>query len=297
MTHPFKSNVSVHLGGGGFRGYCHFTVVEIIKRFTNITSLSGFSIGALVGYILSFRHVNTQSAQEMFLKLYPKSLHYQVTLSNLFGNKSLCDISVLMKFIRALCTSLNVPIDGVTLQDAYGMTNMEFKIITSDITSFLPVVHDRHNNTKDTVLDVITASMCYPGVFPPMPLSDGKLHYDGGLLGAYINPWSGLNIIIRFANKLYDENDILHQREQEFAIGNDWKGTSHMEIALHVVHRLNCLLDTTKPSELTYYINVVMPKKYTTFSTIDTLEDTDLKYALFNSECATILALRKMFCN
>ena len=274
--------------------------MSILRKTTNITSLSGCSIGALVAYSLSYSHVDPTFAQEMFSKYYPKGIGLSIStsLKGIFSRKSVCDISILRTFICNFLNSINVPFN-ITLKEAFERSNIPVSIVTSDISLFKPVLHTYLTNDKDTVLDLISASMCYPLAFPPVKLKiDESLHYDGGMLGEYINTHiksdtCSIPVTIRFSNSTTCLDDRMAECEREYVMKNTWEETPHFKILKHFTFRINQLF-STPPLEDELFIHICMPDTFTVFSTMETVSKTDLESSIYNTQIATIKALHKI---
>ncbi|WP_415905544.1 patatin-like phospholipase family protein [Neptuniibacter sp. QD48_55] len=155
------ATVSLVLGSGGARGYAHIGAIEEIeRRGYEIVSISGSSMGALVGGMHAAGKLNEY-------KEWVTSLNW-------------------MRVVRLLDFTLSRgAIRGdkifVQLAEILGSPNIEnfeidFTAVAADIAHQKEVWYQ-----KGPLLDAIRASVAVPGLFTPV-VKDGRVLVDGGIL-------------------------------------------------------------------------------------------------------------------
>ncbi|WP_415890861.1 patatin-like phospholipase family protein [Neptuniibacter sp. SY11_33] len=155
------ATVSLVLGSGGARGYAHIGAIEEIeRRGYEIVSISGSSMGALVGGMHAAGKLNEY-------KDWVTSLNW-------------------MRVVRLLDFTLSRgAIRGdkifVQLAEILGSPNIEnfeidFTAVAADIAHQKEVWYQ-----KGSLLDAIRASVAVPGLFTPV-VKEGRVLVDGGIL-------------------------------------------------------------------------------------------------------------------
>lgn len=157
-----KKNVALVLGSGGARGVAHIGVInEIVKQGYNITSISGTSMGALVGGMYATGNLKTFEDWMCSLgKLDVFNLvDFTVSMNGLIkGNKILKEMKGMVP--DRDIESLPIP----------------FVAVATDIINGKEVVLN-----KGSLYDAIRASISIPTVFTPFNYNGLKL-VDGGVL-------------------------------------------------------------------------------------------------------------------
>jgi len=155
------ATVSLVLGSGGARGYAHIGAIEEIeRRGYEIVSISGSSIGALIGGMYAAGKLNEY-------KEWVTSLNW-------------------MRVVRLLDFTLSRgAIRGdkifVQLAEILGSPNIEdfqidFTAVAADIAHQKEVWYQ-----KGSLLEAIRASVAVPGLFTPV-VKEGRVLVDGGIL-------------------------------------------------------------------------------------------------------------------
>ena len=157
-----KSNVSLVLSGGGARGIAHIGVIEELeKQGFNIKSISGTSMGALVGGVYAVgkmkeykNWIYTLDKKEVF-KLIDFTLSFQGIIK---GDRAL-------KKMKEFIPDMNIE----DLEIHYVAT-------AADIINNKEVVF-----TRGSIYDAVRASIAIPTVIAPVK-SDNSLLVDGGVV-------------------------------------------------------------------------------------------------------------------
>jgi NTE family protein len=156
-------SVGIVFSGGGARAFAHLGVVQELRaRGVRIDRAGGVSMGALVA--------GAVAAEWDDDTMFHRFRRYFVE-QNPTGDYTLPAFSL----IRGLRTRR-------LLAEAFGDTTIEdlpirFFCLSADLNSRAPVIH-RTGSLRQAIL----SSLAVPGVFPPVPTSDGRLLVDGGVL-------------------------------------------------------------------------------------------------------------------
>jgi NTE family protein len=171
-----KKTVSLVLGSGGARGYSHIGVIkELIKNGYEIKSISGSSIGALVGGLYAAGKLD----------------EYEKWVLNF----DVLDILKLVDFSFSANGMINGEKVFKKIEEMIGDIKIEdlpisFTATATDITNRKEVWIQ-----KGSLKDAIRASISIPTVFTPITLN-GKELFDGGIL----NPLPLIPTISEFTN-------------------------------------------------------------------------------------------------
>lgn len=173
-----KKTVSLVLGSGGARGLAHIGVIQVLEeQGYEIRSISGSSIGALVGGIYAAGQLSTYTQWVKALDRFDVFRLLDVSFSG----------SAFFKGERIIST----------LRELIGDRNIEDLPI-----SYTAVATDLDENkevwlSSGPLFDAIRASIAFPTVFSAMNYN-GRTLVDGGLL----NP-------VPIAPTLHDHNDLI----------------------------------------------------------------------------------------
>ncbi|WP_122893346.1 patatin-like phospholipase family protein [Arcobacter peruensis] len=178
MINKKKKTVSLVLGSGGARGYAHIGVIkELIANDYEIKSISGSSIGALIGGLYAAGKL--EEYEEWVL------------------NFDVFDILKLVDFSFNRSGMINGEKVFNKIEEMIGDVNIEdlpisFTATATDITNRKQIWLQ-----KGSLKDAIRASIAIPTVFTPKKLNDKEL-FDGGIL----NPLPIIPTISEFTDLL-----------------------------------------------------------------------------------------------
>lgn len=156
-------SLGIVFSGGGARAFAHVGAVEEFEAAgLRIDRVAGVSLGSLVGAGVAMGHSSDELA-ELF--------HFGFVENNPTGDYSV----PLYSLIRGERTE-------DLLEHMFGELRIEelekrFFCLSCDLVAREPVLH-----RTGLVREAVLASLSIPGVFPPIPTSDGKLLVDGGVL-------------------------------------------------------------------------------------------------------------------
>ncbi len=157
-----KKNVALVLGSGGARGMAHIGVInELLRQGYNITSISGASIGALVGGI--YATGNLKVFEEWMISLNKMDvfnlIDFTLSLNGVVkGDK-------ILNRMKKMISDRNIE----TL-------SIPYTAVATDIINGKEVVFN-----EGSLYDAIRASISIPSVFTPFSYNGTKL-VDGGVL-------------------------------------------------------------------------------------------------------------------
>ncbi len=158
-----KKDISLVLGSGGARGYAHIGAIEALEEMGfNIVSISGSSMGALVGGLYAAKALDAYKNWVIELDIFDviKLLDFSFTSDGgiINGDKV---IEKLRGFIK-----------GKKIEEL----EIEFTAVATNL---------RHQRSvwfkKGDLLDAIRASIAMPTIFTPKEIN-GELYLDGGIL-------------------------------------------------------------------------------------------------------------------
>jgi predicted acylesterase/phospholipase RssA/CRP-like cAMP-binding protein len=152
--------VGLVLSGGGARGFAHVGVMRALEELGIPVDLcGGASIGACFGFLLAKGMRADEATDHLHRTWSKKMLDYTLPIASIIAGKRINDR------IEKDCLD-------------WDLTDMwvPFFSVSTNITTFTPVVHSRGNGAL-----AVRATSAIPGVLPPVP-HDGDLLVDGGVL-------------------------------------------------------------------------------------------------------------------
>lgn len=157
-----KKNVALVLSSGGARGIAHIGVIEELEsRGYNITSVSGTSIGAVIGGFYAAGKLDAYRDWVCSLDRF-----------NVFN---LIDFTMSTKGVirgQKVFKKMSEWMEGVKFEDL----NIPFSCVAVDLLNRKEIVFD-----SGDVLQAMRASIAIPGYLEPLEI-DGKSLYDGGII-------------------------------------------------------------------------------------------------------------------
>lgn len=226
-----KKNVALVLGSGGARGAAHIGVInELLKQGYNITSISGTSMGALVGGMYATGNLKTFEDWMCSLsKLDVFNLvDFTLSLNGLVkGNK-------ILKEMKEMIPDRNIE-----------ALPIPFVAVATDIINGKEVVLN-----DGSLYDAIRASISIPTVFTPFSYNGLKL-VDGGVL----NPIP-INLVKRYkddilivvnlgSNKEYNTTELKENHPND-----DYK---HNKYINKIQNAINNITPKNKTDKIGYY--------------------------------------------
>ncbi|CAM3888962.1 patatin-like phospholipase family protein [Flavobacterium cucumis] len=173
-----KKDITLVLSGGGARGIAHIGVIEeLLKLNVNIASISGTSVGALIGGIYAVGKL--EEFKQWMLKVNRTKIFRLIDFS--FSTQGLVKGERVFNEIREFITDVNI-------EDL----PIKYTATAFDIANGREVVFD-----KGSLFNAIRASISIPTIFTPLTIGD-SVFIDGGVVN---------NIPINTAKRV--ENDIV----------------------------------------------------------------------------------------
>ncbi|HDP74567.1 MAG TPA: phospholipase [Bacteroidales bacterium] len=159
-----SKNVALVLGSGGARGLAHIGVIEeLTRRGYSITSISGSSMGALVGGLLATNKL--EEYKNWILKL--DKFDILTLIDFTFSSKGIVKGQKVFEKMQELKMIPDISIEELPVP---------YTAVAVDIINNQLVVFNSGN-----LQNAIRASISIPSVFTPMPYN-GTLLVDGGVL-------------------------------------------------------------------------------------------------------------------
>ena len=160
-----KQKVALVLSGGGARGIAHIGVIEeLVKNGFEISSISGTSMGAVVGGVYALGKM--EEYKNWLYTLDKIKLFRLVDFS--FTTQGLVKGDKLFNTIRTFIPDANI-------EDL----SIPYAAVAADILNKTEVVF-----TKGSIIDAIRASMAIPTIFTPVKTENGLL-IDGGIINNF----------------------------------------------------------------------------------------------------------------
>lgn len=173
-----KKDITLVLSGGGARGIAHIGVIEeLVKLNVNIASISGTSMGALIGGIYAVGKL--EEFKQWMLKVNRTKIFKLIDFS--FSTQGLVKGERIFNEIKEFITDVNI-------EDL----PIKYTATAFDIANGREVVFD-----KGSLYNAIRASISIPTIFTPLTLGD-SVFVDGGVVN---------NIPINTAKRV--QNDIV----------------------------------------------------------------------------------------
>lgn len=173
-----KKDITLVLSGGGARGIAHIGVIEeLLKLNVNIASISGTSMGALIGGIYAVGKL--EEFKQWMLKVNRTKIFKLIDFS--FSTQGLVKGERIFNEIKPFITDANI-------EDL----PIKYTATTFDIVNGREVVFD-----KGSLFNAIRASISIPTIFTPLTIGD-SVFIDGGVVN---------NIPINTAKRV--QNDIV----------------------------------------------------------------------------------------
>lgn len=177
------------LSGGAYLGLYHIGVLKYLNEqqyydFSNIKSIHGTSIGALVGAVLSLQ-IDWNTLIEYFIKR-PWYKIINITPTMVFDalqKKGIFGYEFFHMTLEPLLKTCDIPID-ITLIDFYRHTGIEMNIYTVNYNTFELVTLNYKTEPELKLIQAIHMSCALPYLFQPVVYKD-NYYIDGGLLNNY----------------------------------------------------------------------------------------------------------------
>ena len=180
------------LSGGGMKGVAYSGVLKYLEKIQkeelykdtieiDIKTVCSVSVGCLVGLL----HVLKYSAQEIEDEILNKNFKTLKDLEamNLFTNFGIDTGKNIMAWIESQILKRNLP-PTITFSELYKWSNMEFKIIVTNLSKHKIEVHDYINTPELEVLNSIRMSISLPFFYKSVRFNN-CVYVDGGIINNY----------------------------------------------------------------------------------------------------------------
>ncbi|MEM9314469.1 MAG: patatin-like phospholipase family protein [Pseudomonadota bacterium] len=157
------TRINLILGSGGARGLAHIGVIKVLhEQGYSIESITGCSMGALVGALYATRHLDAY--EDWVCELTRRDVLRFLDIS-LLGRSGMVKGDKLMEQLASWLA-------GVAMEDL----RLPLTVVAADIVARKEVWI-----TRGDLLEAVRASIAVPGVFTPL-MKNGRILVDGGIL-------------------------------------------------------------------------------------------------------------------
>ncbi|MEL7043533.1 MAG: patatin-like phospholipase family protein [Pseudomonadota bacterium] len=157
------TRINLILGSGGARGLAHIGVIKVLhEKGFSIESITGCSMGALVGALYATRHLDDY--EDWVCELTRRDVLRFLDIS-ILGRSGMVKGDKLMEQLASWLA-------GVAMEDL----RLPLTVVAADIVARKEVWI-----TKGDLLEAVRASIAVPGVFTPL-MKSGRILVDGGIL-------------------------------------------------------------------------------------------------------------------
>lgn len=231
-TGDMKTKVALALSGGGARGIAHIGVIEELeKRNFEITSISGTSMGALVGGVYALGKM--EEFKDWLFRLDKKKVFSLVdfTLSKQGLVKGDRVLNTIKEFIKdANIEDLPIP----------------YCAVATDIINRKEVVF-----TKGSIYEAIHASLAIPTIFTPVKTESG-LFVDGGVVNNLplnqVKRTKGDLLIGSYVNAKIEPGKLIEEKKE-----TEERESRYMKKIREFQHQLLEILPFSREESLGYF--------------------------------------------
>lgn len=157
-----NKNVALVLSGGGARGIAHIGVIEVLEENGfNITSISGTSMGSLVGAVYALGKL--PEFKEWLLNI--NKLEILKLVDFTFSNQGFIKGDKFFKELKQFIPDSNI-------EDL----KINYSAIAADIMNKREIIF-----TQGSIFDAVRASISIPSIFTPIE-SESSILVDGGMV-------------------------------------------------------------------------------------------------------------------
>lgn len=177
------------VNGGGANGILNYGALKYLESkgfwdINNIKSIFGTSIGTILGFILCLK-LEWNVIDDYLIK---RKWEQYITLDldhiiNINENKSIMNANIVDIFMESLLKSVDLD-NNVTLLEFYNFSQIEFHLITCDLSNYKSVDLNYKSFPDLKLVDAIKMSTALPLIFSPV-IYNNNLYIDGGLLDNY----------------------------------------------------------------------------------------------------------------
>jgi len=146
----------------------------IIDQFA-IKSIHGCSSGSILGTFLCLRIPIQEVVDYVIQRTWEKCVYY--TIQDFYSKKAILDIEWIAEMLIPFLKAYDIPLT-VTLHEFYQRTNIDFDILTTEVSEMKSVLLNHTTFPDIPLLTAVKMSSAVPVVFPPVNYLD-KYYIDG----------------------------------------------------------------------------------------------------------------------
>jgi NTE family protein len=168
------------LSGGGIKGICHIGALKALqdlKKLVNIKIISGTSVGALIGFLLSVGYTPDELFNFILLFNFKR---LKPTPINVFEKYGIDNGDKFILIINQLLEAKNID-TKINFKQLYQKTGINLIISSSCINDKQLYFFSYKTHPDMSVVLAVRMSMAVPIYFTPV-IYDGKMFIDGGCI-------------------------------------------------------------------------------------------------------------------
>ena len=160
--------VNLILSGGGARGYIHIGVIKaLLKKKYNIISISGTSMGALIGAMYAAGKLEEYEKWITQKSLFDIITTLKINVRSNINHHSLLSLDKVFEEIREFTDDLKIE-----------NLNIPFTAVATNLTKNKEIWFQKGN-----LFEALQASTAIPGYFEPL-IKNNEIFVDGGVLNS-----------------------------------------------------------------------------------------------------------------
>jgi len=245
------------IAGGGATGLTYYGILretnnQGLWKHEDIKSIYGTSVGALLAVILCLNYDWTTLDDYLIKRPWHNVYKFNMfSIIESYHKRGIFDIKVLEETFSPLFKGKDISMD-ITLKEFYELTNIEFHVFATELTSneLIDFSYKTHPDWK--VLEVVYSSACLPIMFSPYFKESGR-YCDGGVIENYS--------LDKCINNGANPNEILGLRKENMTTNKN-----SMDETSSLIDFINTLFNiyTSKLLLLNKTINI--PNEYVVYS-------------------------------
>ena len=275
--------ISLALGSGGARGYAHIGVIEELeKKDYKIKSISGSSIGALIGGLYAVGKMDEYKKWVLTLGYY--DVFKLLKLSSVSGG--LIDVDEVFNRVALMIGDINI-------EDL----PIKYVAVATDIVTQKEVLF-----TKGKLIDAIRASIAIPTIFTSV-IKDDMILVDGGILNplpinVIMNDDTDIKIAVNLDANMKNNYVVdvpLEYKTREEQLYNEFQKLMK-KAELFVPEKILTIVDNNSTKKLQKEIKQKKDIFFILGRTLDTAQSVLSKYSMQNDKADIVIDISRECC-
>ncbi|MCD4667972.1 MAG: patatin-like phospholipase family protein [Sulfurimonas sp.] len=283
MLNLTTKTISLALGSGGARGYAHIGVIEELeKKDYKIKSISGSSIGALIGGLYAVGKMDEYKKWVLTLGYY--DVFKLLKLSSVSGG--LIDVDEVFNRVALMIGDINI-------EDL----PIKYVAVATDIVTQKEVLF-----TKGKLIDAIRASIAIPTIFTSV-IKDDMILVDGGILNplpinVIMNDDTDIKIAVNLDANMKNNYVVdvpLEYKTREEQLYNEFQKLMK-KAELFVPEKILTIVDNNSTKKLQKEIKQKKDIFFILGRTLDTAQSVLSKYSMQNDKADIVIDISRECC-